>query len=232
MLKGENKPAGKAIIQVKDMQAALAVVEQVGNELGGRRLMIRIGRPDVERSSRGGDRGRRDRGRRGRREPRSHGFDILRQEAELPTSEPNSPLKPPKIERAQSSPFGSAKPVDTAAKEAEFQIAEIQESPKKSPQKSPKKTPKKPVKEPEPIKEEEPEPVKPVRRASAWGNAEKTKELFTQAIDKPVIDRPVKAIPASQLAPVETPQQTSVYRGSTNGRGRRGGNRSSGRNRN
>ena len=100
MLKGENKPAGKAIIQVKDMQAALAVVEQVGNELGGRRLMIRIGRPDVERSSRGGDRGRRDRGRRGRREPRSHGFDILRQEAELPTSEPNSPLKLPKIERA------------------------------------------------------------------------------------------------------------------------------------
>ena len=137
MLKGENKPAGKAILQVKDMEAALVVVEQVGNELGGRRLMIRTGRPDVDRNNRGGGRGDRGgRGRRGRREPRSQGFDVLRQEAVLPTSEPNSPIKPPKIERAQSSPFGAAKPVDTAAKAAEFEIAEIQESPKKN---SPKK---------------------------------------------------------------------------------------------
>jgi len=81
MLKGENKPAGKAILQVKDMEAALVVVEQVGNELGGRRLMIRTGRPDVDRSNRGGGRGERGRGRRGRREPRSQGFDVLRQEA-------------------------------------------------------------------------------------------------------------------------------------------------------
>jgi len=44
----------------------------------------------------------------------------------------------------------------------------------------------------------------PVRKVSAWGNADKTKELFKAAIDKPVITRPLKAIPASVSAPIET----------------------------
>ena len=97
MLKGEDKASGRAILQVYDMTAALAVVDSVGNEMGGRRLQVRIGHPDAQRSERGergGDRRGRGRGR-GRREPRSHGFNVLRDNPTVaePLSEPNSPEK-------------------------------------------------------------------------------------------------------------------------------------------